>query len=347
MMMTRSLRRFAIVPVLLMAACSEGDPTGPEVEEGTLTVHANDAFVFVRLDSEAAVPVTIADSESSEDWDIAFHATSVMLNGGAAGPGGVVGHCLCQNAGASDAAIMAMTATSELADYESVTAAQIPTEESAWASDVLDPVIEGWYSYNPITHLVSAAPAKVWFFRTASSGYAKVHVTQIVSPTQAHAGQVSVEFAVQPLAGGNYGAPQTVVLDLSSGAKHLDLETASVVPASNSGWDLSIDGYTIRVNGGVSGSGNAGALATTEAFASIAAPSSDISTLYAADTYGGAFSQHPWYRYNLTGTDHDIWPTFDVFLIRRDETVYKVQIIGYYNTTGDSRWVTFRYEKLQ
>jgi hypothetical protein len=243
---------------------------------------------------------------------------------------------------------MAMTPAGELVDYEAVTAAQIPTEESSWSSDALDPSIEGWYNYNPVTHVVSAAPERVWYFRTASgSGYAKLHIVQIANPSQTHAGEVTVEFAVQPSGGGNYGVAQSVVLNLATGAKHLDLETAAIVPASSSGWDLSIDGYAVRVNGGVSGSGSAGALLTSESFASIAAPSGDITNLYVTDAFGGVFTQSPWYRYNLTGQDHQIWPTFDVFLIRKGETVYKVQIIGYYSTAGDSRWITFRYERLR
>ena len=49
------------------------------------------------------MPVSAASPATSTDWDLAFFATSVMLNGGEAGPAGVVGHCLCRNANATDA----------------------------------------------------------------------------------------------------------------------------------------------------------------------------------------------------------------------------------------------------
>jgi hypothetical protein len=67
---------------------------------------------------------------------------------------------------------------------------------------------------------------------------------------------------------------------------------------------------------------------------------------YRGDAFGGVFDEHRWYRYNLTGTDHQIWPTYDVYLIRRGTEVYKVQLVSYYDATGDSRHITFRYAPL-
>src|SRR5690606_20240098 len=110
-------------------------------------------------------------------WDMAFLRTAVTLNGGAAGPGGVQGYCICQNAGATPAQVMAMTPESELAAFESVDASSIPADESAWSSDALAPVIDGWWSYNPMTHQVSAVPTRLWIVRSAettSPVYAKL-----------------------------------------------------------------------------------------------------------------------------------------------------------------------------
>jgi hypothetical protein len=54
----------------------------------------------------------------------------------------------------------------------------------------------------------------------------------------------------------------------------------------------------------------------------------------------------PWYRYNITGTDNQIWPTYDVYLVRRGSDVYKVQLVGYYDAGGRSRQITVRYAPL-
>lgn len=86
--------------------------------------------------------MTVSDGVNSAAWDLAFHATSMMLNGGAAGPGRVVGHCLCQNADATDVQIKGKTPVSELVKFEAVTASQIPADEAAWKSDAPAAIVQ-------------------------------------------------------------------------------------------------------------------------------------------------------------------------------------------------------------
>lgn len=181
------LRRFTTLLVLLplAAACSE-DPTGPEIQPVRQLMVAAEDSAFIDLAADTAVLVTGA---SSAAWDFGFWQTAAFVNASA----GASVLCLCQNAAATPAEIMEMSPESELADFEAVTAADIPA----------------------------------------------------------------------------------------------------------SGWSATV------------------------------------------------FNENRWYRYNLTGTDHQIWPTFDVYLVRRGSEVYKVQLIGYYNAEGDPRYVTFRYVKLE
>lgn len=139
------------------------------------------------------------------------------------------------------------------------------------------------------------------------------------------------------------GAAQQTTVDLSSGeAVYFDLATGAESDASD--WDLRFEGYTIRVNGGVSGSGQAGAVLVDEAFDAID-DASDMGRGYLADAFAGVFGEHPWYRYNLNN-NHQIWPTYDVYLIQSGDRVYKVQLIGYYDATGKDRQITFRYAPL-
>jgi hypothetical protein len=306
-------------------------------------VDASSAWAFVAL-GEPASTVAVNDATSSDGWDVAFLATSVMLNGGDAGPGGVLGHCVCQHEDATDADVLAMTAEREFEDFLAVTASDVPAED-AWQEESLSTAIDGWYAYDPVTHVVSAAPDNVWLVRTASGdAYAKLHVVAIDDATQAAAGSVTFEFAVQEEAGAPFGPTRSVALDVSGGAAYLDLEAAAAVGADDD-WDLTLDGYTVRVNGGVSGDGSAGAALSGEAFDAIDDASGAPATVYAGDAFGGVFVEHAWYRYDLTG-QHQIWPTFQVFLLKRGDTVYKVQLVGYYGTDGRSRQITFRYARL-
>jgi len=342
----RGLTPVALSLAVGAAACSD-DPAGPgtprDDEVATITVNA-ESWAYVDL-ADPAKLVTIEDPATSPGWDIAFNATAVMLNGGAAGPGGVRGYCVCRNSGATDAQVAAMTPESELEDFLAVTAADVPTADEDWESDALVPVISGWYAYDPSTHRVSAVPGKVWKVRAAEGvAYAKLRVTAIEGASRENAGRVTIEFAVQAEKGGAMGPVRTATVDLSSGDPvHFDLVAGAVSDASD--WDLRFEGYTIRVNGGVSGSGQAGAVAVDEPFEAIA-DASDMDRHYAGDTFGGVFSARRWYRYNVTGTDHQIWPTYDVYLIERGGEVYKVQLIGYYGPAGEPRRITMRYARL-
>jgi hypothetical protein len=175
-------------------ACSEST-TEPVLDEPvrTLTLDASTAWAYADLQGDTAAAVAVTDATASTSWDLGFMATGVQLNGGEAGPGGMVAYCVCQNAGATDADILAFTAAGELPDFEAVTAAQIPVAASAWSATAIE------------------------------------------------------------------------------------------------------------------------------------------------DT--------PWYRYNLTG-NHDIAPTYNVYLVKRGTEVYKIQIISYYDPAGKTRQITFRYVQL-
>ncbi len=339
----------ALALALALPACDSDDITEPRNQQpdgpAEIRVDASQDWAFVALGDEAK-QVTVTDPASSTGWDIAFFGTAVMLNGGAAGPGSVVAHCLCANAGLTDAQVGALTAQAGLAAFEAVTVEDIPSDAGAWESDALVPALQGWYAYDPVAHVVSANPDRVWKLRTADGqGYAKLHVTQIDGATQAEAGQVTIEYAVQPGSGAPMGEAQSATVDVSGGARvYFSLTQGAVSDASD--WDLLFEGWTIRLNGGVSGSGAAGAVVVDEPFDGIT-DASDMGTLYRGDTYGGAFAAHPWYRYNITGQDHQIWPTYDVYLVKRGSEVYKIQLISYYEpTTGKSRHVTMRYERL-
>lgn len=335
--------------VLALAACDDDSSTGPTPPEETseLTVDASQSPAYVRLGDPAA-SVSIQDPATSTGWDLSFFATGVTVNGGAAGPGGVEAYCLCANESATDEQLAAMTPENQLAAFEDVDASDIPSE-SAFEADVLTPAISGWFAGAPGAG-VTVVTNRSWILRegTTSATLGKFRVTSITGATAAHAGSVTFEYAIQPSAGAPFGTTQTRTVDVSAGPVYFDLGTGAVSDAAN--WDVQFVGYDIRLNGGVSGGGTMRAVLDegtpwdqiTAQYASFAPPEA-----FRADAFGGVFASSPWYRYNITGTDNQIWPTFNVYLVKRGSEVFKVQLVGYYSGAGVPRQITIRSARLQ
>lgn len=347
-LLTEMLRLTRGLAALVLLAACDGSPTsggGPE-EPQLLTVTLDGSTGWAYADLDAAAPaITVANPATNTAWDIAVNATSVMLNGGQAGPGGVLGWCLCQNESATNDQVKAFTAESQLAAFTATTAAVAPADPAAWKADSLASAITGWWSYDPATHVVSANPATVYYVRTAEgTAYAKLRVTGLADAQRAHAGKVTLEYALQTSAAGPLGAVKQVTVDVSGGRVYFDLGTGA--PGTATDWDIALEGYDIRVNGGASGSGQAGAVLATEPFDAITNAASPPASVFKGDTYGGVFKAQPWYRYNLTGSDHQVWPTFNVYLLKRGSTLFKVQVTSYYGPAGETRRITLRYAKL-
>ena len=328
-----------LLAAALSAACASDDVTAPPAAEaGAMTVDASAGWVYVSL-ADSAVVTPSPSASASSDWDVAFNATSVMLNGGDAGPGGVTGACICQNAGATSAAVLAMTPASEQADFEGLTS--VPSGAS-FAAESFQPVIGGWYTGTGVSAI--AAPGTSYLLRLADGeSYAKVRVTALQNPSSGSAGVVTLEYAVQTDSTEAFGPVQTIDVDVSAGARQVDLD-AGTEGAAIAGWDLELEGFTIRLNGGVSGTGKAAAAVATEPFDDIATAVL-FASAYRVDGFAGVFTTNPWYRYNLAG-DNRISPTFDVYIIKRGALTYALQIVSYYGATGQPRQISFRYRRI-
>lgn len=326
-----------------LAACSTDDTVAPRTPAaGTFTVDARSGFVYVSLADSTTVSPTPSASESVA-WDLGLFATNATLNGGQAGPGGVTGYCVCQNTATNptNAQWLAMTPASEAADFD--TLSRVPAG-AQFTSDVLTPAFTGWYQGTGAG--ATARPDTVYFIRFSdSSGVAKVRVTQLASATATSAGRVTLEYATAANGATSFGPTQTATLDLATGAKSFDFQTGQAT-TSAADWDLRLDGFTARVNGGVSGPGKGGAAKISGMTYGAATPASTSANAFRIDAYAGVFGTSRFYKYNIGG-DNRITPTFDVYLLKRGSTVYKLQITNYYNATGTARFITFRYAELE
>jgi hypothetical protein len=322
------------------AGCNNELSAPPESLEGTITANASAGWAYASLRDSAIV--TPADPATSTEWEIAFNATRVMLNGGAAGPAGVSAYCICQNASATNDQVIAMTPESELADFDAIEPSDIPAA-GLFVLDSLVPAFKGWYAGSGAG--ATAAQGKTFLLRlNDDTSFAKVRIVSLTGPTAANAGTVRIEYAVQVNAAAGFGAVDT--LDLPAAGPTLADLNAGAVVTSGTDWDLKLDGWRILTNSGVSGSGKVGAYADTTLFGTVTTAVLPAQA-YASDAFGGLFTGSPWYRYNIdAGAPNHIHPIFNVYLVKRGATVFKVQLIDYYGPAGETRRITFRFAQL-
>ena len=216
--------------------------------------------------------------------------------------------------------------------------------DAMFTPDALTPAMIGWVTQ--FNADAAANPERVFLVRLADSvGYAKVHVTGITGATATSAGQVTLEFAVQPSPTAALGESRTLTVDLASGAKSIDLD-AGTVTTSTTDWDLRLEGFNMLVNSGITGPGKGGAAVATDTYAAVTTAKTQDQA-YQIDRYTGIFGTNRYYRYNIDANNPNrISPTFDVYLIKRGDAVYKLQIVSYYNATNQPRHITFRYEQI-
>ena len=183
-----SLPAALFVTLILLAACdSSVTEPDPPASSTTLTVDASSDtnWALVALGSPATLVGTGAP-EAFTGWDLGFQLTNVIVNGG----GGVEVYCVCQNAGASEEQIKTFSPESELADFEAVTAGQIPSSPSAWSTDAFER--DKWYWYDIGSHVIYPT-YQVYLVKRGSTVY-KVQFVGYYGPTGASR-QVTFRYA--------------------------------------------------------------------------------------------------------------------------------------------------------
>jgi hypothetical protein len=344
------MNRRTVSSLLLLAAAACSDPIAPRgpTPTGQITIDANSNWAYVRFEDDTVVVAEgITSPTTSTAWHMAFFGTNVMLNGGAAGPGNVSAYCVCANEAATDAQIKEMTAASELADFESITRADIPAATMFQADELL-PVIANWYSGAGAAATVRPDSSWVISRGTGSSRiFTKFRVVSITGATAASPGTVNFEYATQPASGEPFGTVQARSVIVGSTPVYFSFVTGAVT-TSTTDWDIAFDGFHIRLNSGVSGTGTLRGLSGGNAFATLTASAVSFipTSAWRTDSYGGVFATQPWYRYNIEGRN-EIWSKYNVYLIAVGNAVYKVQPTSYYNTAGGQRHVTMRYSRIR
>lgn len=342
----------AALSLVGLAACEgESSPDDFTPQEGTITIDASSSTAFTYFSFADNGVVQIADPRASSEWDLALRRFEVRLNGGVAGPVGVTGFNLENNAGLSSSEVLALTPENTRAAFEAVDEGDIPASGS-FSSMGLGPDVSGWFTPTP-AGLVANPNAK-WKFRRASGAgagaFALVHVVGIVG-TQSALQLLVVEYRLQT-APGTLGVAVRDTIDLTSATEAgLDLGTGTQVAPTGCDWDIrAARTYEVTVNAAC----NAGTfpLEATDDFAAQTraddAPQyGPYLALLSGPIPNSVTAPEAPYLYNLAG-DNRLSPTFNTFLVTVGDAVFKLQLISYYNPAGgQSGHPTIRYARIR
>ncbi len=340
---------FAIA--LASAACEDEVAAPPEVfEEGRITIDASSPTAFAYLDLAGNGSLaTIDDPSASTAWHLALRRFSIRLNGGVAGPGSVAGVNLAHNAGLSATEVAALTEAEGEEAFQRVTAANIPPASSFMEDGLAPDPGASWFRFDFRTQNVVANPGAAWRVRESSGrGHAVFRVAKLTMQGQRPVG-ATIEYRHQST-GESLGEIAAIEADLSRGPAFLSLAEGAATGPDGCGWDLAFTpDFMIRLNADC-GAGTF-PLEAAEDFTALAR--ADDAPAYAGflSVISGAFpatvnDASGFFWYNIQEGSR-MWPTYNVFLVRTGDEIYKVQIAGYYDATGNSGHPTLRFQRLQ
>lgn len=333
-----------------LAACErESSPTNPN--QGPELPSLNEIVVVGPFDASSTTLLTYfslatgAVVDAGAEWDIAFRRYEVRLNGGVSGTRGVLGHALNNNRDATDAAILALTPANTQAAFDAVREAAIPASTEFGA----DRLVANPTAYLNLGGVPSANAGAYWKVRTAAGGHALMRVTAITMSPSFALTSVTIESRLQ--ADAALGAPQTVVVPVAGAPAYASLATNSAVTQNGCNWDVMItpQSFGISVNAACGAGTFPGG--TLPAFG-------DATSAADAPEYGGFLAglsgpipnsiTDPGapFRYNLQG-DNRLNPSFNTYLISAGGSVYKLQVINYYNASGAGGYPTIRYARIR
>ncbi len=352
---SRTTPRICMIPlfaILLttLAAC-ESEVVAPDetYREGEISFDASSPTDFVYLNLANGGPSTPADPATSTEWHMAFRRFSVRLNSGVSGPGSVAGYNLGNNSGASVEQVVALTPDDGEAAFQAVTEGDIPALSSFVEDGLAPDPGSSWFRFDPQAGTLVADPRVAWKLRESSGrGYVLFRVVELRMEGQRPVGLTFEYRRHDP--DGSLGPALTTGADLTRGPAYVGFAGAERPQATGCDWDIGVSPeFGVLVNGDC----GAGTFPLDAAQDFNAQTRADDAPEYAdfLAVISGAFpasvsdaSGMFWYGIQ---NNNRMWPTYNVFLVRADEDIYKVQVRDYYNATGSSGFPSVRFQRLR
>jgi HmuY protein len=356
----------ALLPLLLiaLAACAEdeADPTGPNggipepalnqiVTFGPLNASSTDTLVHFSFATGGLVART-------GDWDLAFRRYELRLNSPAIGgvtSKNVLGFAFDNNKAATDAEVLAFSATGTLGAFDLVRDAQIPAD-GQFQSDRLTANPQGYLNFGGVP---TANPSLYWKLRLTNGAFALLRVTAIAFTPQFQVASLTLESRLQPTAASALGAVRTLTVTPNGQTQSINLATNAVVAApSGCNWDIAFNPAPSQLSWSLNNASIDDACAVGSYPGASSPTFANATSASDAPQYAAFLSQLvgpiPFsvtdkgapFRYNLTGNDR-LHPSFNTYLVKTGPRVYKLQVIDYYSNTGAPGYPTIRYARIR
>jgi hypothetical protein len=185
--------------------------------------------------------------------------------------------------------------------------------------------------------------------KTATGGYALMHVTAIAYNQSGSLTSITFETRVQT--GATLGAPQQATLPITGAPVSFNIAGNTAVTANGCNWDLQVDPQTFDMTTNAACGAGTFPGATTPTFAGATTASGVaeyglfLSAMVGPIPNSVTDTSAP-FRYSLQN-DNRLYPSFNIYLVKVGVNVYKLQVINYYSDAGASGYPTIRYARLR
>lgn len=143
------------------------DPTTPDPQTGRPIGTGRYTFFSLRT-GEIVLSYDSPDrsDSASTTWDLAFQGTNILINGGTSGPG----------QGAAVVLEVPFDEVPEAPEDEAFRVDGVDECPNGIQRAICPGSGNGWYNYDPTTHIITPIPGRTIVVRTADGRYAKVRI---------------------------------------------------------------------------------------------------------------------------------------------------------------------------